>query len=167
MYIKLTGTLIFDPEDKTKKHVSQSSWKKVAMIQFESSAQTNGICSYYSWFIEKRYNLKLNKPLRGAHVTVINDRQSEMNGKWSEVKSLHHGKKVTVTIDLDARTDAKHWWLRVPNELNPDLQGIRNLLGLGAPFYAFHLTLGMANEKNIEHSKYIHGLINKFKGSYV
>jgi hypothetical protein len=166
MYLELKGTLIFDPEDKTRKHLSQASWKKVAMIQFEESSKNKDICDYYRWFIEKRYNLTLNKPLRGAHVTIINDRYSEMNGKWEEVKELYNGKEFTVTIDLDARTDAQHWWLRIPEKENAQLQEIRTLLGLGKPFFAFHMTIGHANERNLEHSQYIHTLINKFGGNY-
>lgn len=165
MYIELKGILIFEPEDKTRKHMSQSSWKKVAMIQFEKESN-GGICDYYRWFIEKRYNLNLNKPLRGAHVTVINDRYSDMNGKWEEVKEIYDGKEITVTIDLDARTDSEHWWLRVPEEFNNDLNELRADLGLGEPFYKYHMTIGHANNKNIEHSKYIHGLINKFGADY-
>ena len=58
--IRLTGKIGFDPQDYTKKHQSQASWKKIAMVFFDGD-----IPEYYGWFIERRYNLVLNKPLRG------------------------------------------------------------------------------------------------------
>ena len=36
------------------------------------------VAEYYSWFVSKRYNLILNKPLRGAHVSFINDSLRDM-----------------------------------------------------------------------------------------
>ena len=58
-YIKLKGKILFDPVNLTKKHRLQADWKKVAYIQFEGD-----ICEYYAWFINKRYDLQLNKPIR-------------------------------------------------------------------------------------------------------
>ena len=66
--ITLTGRIGFEPEDKTNKHLLQSSWKKIAMVFIEGD-----ICEYYAWFLQKRYNITLNKPIRGAHVSFIND----------------------------------------------------------------------------------------------
>jgi len=165
--IQLKGKIIFDPVDKTTKHNNQASWKKVAMIVFEGD-----ICGYYAWFINKRYSLTLNKPLRGAHITFINDRGSDMNGLWEDVKAKYNGTEINVIIDVDPRTDSDepnstgHWWLNVPEEARVELQGIREELGLGRPFYGLHLSIGHANEKNIEHSAYIHRLIKTFGENY-
>jgi len=41
------------------------------------------------------------------------------------------------------------------------LQSIRTELGLGKPFFGLHMSIGYANEKNIEHSEYLHDLIKK------
>jgi hypothetical protein len=115
--IKVEGKIIFDPIDVTKKHQKQSSWKKVAMVHIGSD-----ISEYYAWFIRKRYNINLTPPLRKAHITFINDRASEMNGKWKEVKKKWDGKKITITLSVDPRTDSDepnsdaHWWLNVPEE---------------------------------------------------
>jgi hypothetical protein len=65
---ELKGKIQFDPVNVTRKHSRQSSWKKTAMIKIDDDTW-----SYYAWFIEKRFNLKLNKPLRGTHITIIND----------------------------------------------------------------------------------------------
>jgi hypothetical protein len=160
--IKQIGRIVFDPKDETNKHASQSNWKRTAMVLIEGD-----ITSYYSWFIEKRYGLVLNKPLRNAHITFINDRTSDMNDKWDEIKTKWNGKTIEVVINVEPRTDSDdknstcHWWLNIPEEDRVELHNIRQELGLGRPHWGLHLSLGYANEKNEEHSKYIHRLIKK------
>lgn len=175
--VKYKGIIKFDLEDKTKKHIAQSSWKKVAMVLIDGD-----LCEYYSWFLKKRFNLNLQKPLRGAHVTFINDRESDMNGQWEEVKRKWEGKSVDIELDLTPRTDSLenddcHWWLIIPHDKREGLQSIRQELGLGRPFFGMHMTIGRAvncksdspsengsmraKEMNEEHSKYIHSLISK------
>lgn len=149
----------------TKKHNSQASWKRIAMVFLDGD-----VSEYYAWFIKKRFNLILNKPLRGAHISFINDRALDMtlNGQrdlnevdilWDETKAKWDKKIIPLMLELSPRTDAKHWWLNVSPESRDKLQGIRNELGLGKPYYGLHLSLGYANEKNEGHSRYIHELI--------
>ena len=152
--IKLKGKIVFDPKDVTTKHKSQSNWKKTAMIVFESD-----ISGYYAWFIKKRYSLPLNKPLRGAHVMIISDRESAMNDKWGEVKAKWSGREIEITLSVDPRTSGSHWWLNIPEENRGEIHDIRRELGLLRPFFGLHLTIGHPNEKYIEHSEYIHCLI--------
>jgi hypothetical protein len=54
----------------------------------------------------------------------------------------------------------------VEHESRKPLLDIRSELGLGKPYFGMHLTIGYANEKNLEHSKYIHGLVTKYGGGY-
>lgn len=163
--IQITGRIEFEPENVTKKHNLQASWKHIAMVLFEGD-----ITNYYAWFIKKRYNLILNKPLRGGHISFINDSFKDMslNGhhsidevkeKWNVVKEKWNGVKVPITLSVSARTDGNHWWLNIPDEDRKDLHGIRAELGLGRPFFGLHMTIGYANEKYLEHSKYIHRLL--------
>ncbi len=165
--ITLTGKINFEPEDKTKKHLNQASWKKIAMVLIDGD-----ICEYYAWFIQRRYNLVLNKPLRGAHVSFINDSMRDLtqNGNiledealntWKEVKNKWNGKKIDIILDLEPKTDDRTWWLNIPHDEREGLQAIRSELGLGKPFFGMHMSIGYANEKNIEHSVYIHDLIKK------
>lgn len=167
--IKITGKILFEPENKTKKHVLQSSWKKIAMVQIDGD-----ICQYYSWFIKRRYNLELNKPLRGAHISFINDSMQDLtqNGlipveeaesKWEEIKSKWDGKEVSIILDVSPRTDANHWWMNVVNRETHLLQDIRNEIGLSKPFYGLHMSLGYVTDKNLEHSNYIHRTIKRFE----
>lgn len=163
--ITLTGKINFEPEDKTNKHKAQASWKKMAMVLIDGE-----ICEYYAWFIKKRFNLTLNKPLRGAHISFINDsvRDLTQNGKksieealndWEAVKKKWHGKRIDIVLDLDPRTDGRTWWLNIPHENRDGLQEIRSELGLGKPYFGMHMSVGYANERNIEHSEYLHELL--------
>ncbi len=130
------------------------------------------ITEYYSWFIEKRYGIVLNKPLRGAHISFINDsvRDLTLNGErsqeeseriWNEVKKKYHGKKISVVIDLDPKTDDRTWWFNIPHEERVGIQAIRDELGLKKPYFGLHMSIGYANEKNIVQSIYIHESIKK------
>jgi len=156
--IIIHGKIVFDPEEKTTKHKEQGAWKKIAIIEIDGQ-----VSEYYSWFIKKRYNLILNKPLRGSHITFINDSHKDLgvNGlaNWEVVKRKWNGKQISVTLCVDPRTDDEHWWLNIPQEDRETIHSIRAELGLGRPFWGLHLTIGYANEKNIEHSRYIHRLI--------
>lgn len=165
--LTLTGKISFKVENKTKKHNTQASWKKMAMVFMDGD-----ITDYYAWFINKRYNLVLNKPLRGAHISFINDSVKDMSldGKrtpeevdilWEEVKARWDGKIIPITIDLNPKTDDRIWWFNIPHNERGLLQGIREELGLGRPYWGMHMSIGYANERNIEHSIYIHDLIKK------
>ena len=94
--VKVKGKIWFDPKNVTRKHNSQADWKRVAMVIFDDDTT-----EYYSWFIKKRYNLQLNRPLRGPHVTFINDSVRDMSDvdKWDEVKVKADYKDVyTITV---------------------------------------------------------------------
>jgi hypothetical protein len=147
MLIKAKGIIEFEPKDKTKKHASQASWKRVAMIR-----TNDDLCEYYAWFIKKRFNLELNKPLRGSHVTFINDAERE-TPYFEEAKTLFDGKEITFYIDPEPRSNGEHWWLRV---YCTDAESIRTVSGTThIPYFAFHLTLGYATHLRLEHSMYI------------
>ena len=163
--LTLIGKIGFEPENKTKKHNAQSSWKKMAMVYIDGD-----VTDYYAWFINKRYNLTLNKPLRGAHISFINDsiKDLSVNGTktieqiesdWNLTKSKWDGKTIPIVIDLNPRTDDRTWWFNIPHDERGLLQGIREELGLGKPFWSLHMSIGYANEKQIHHSIYIHKML--------
>lgn len=153
------GTIVFDPKDKTNKHKNQSNWKKIAMVDIKGD-----MSEYYAWFIKKRYNLTLNPPLRRAHITFINDSHKDLKNSlsnWEEVKKKWDGKEIKIVLYTSPRTDGKHWWINIPEKNRTLLHRIRKELSLNRPHWGLHLTIGYANEKNIEHSQYIHDLIQK------
>lgn len=152
--ISCTGIIKFNPVDKTKKHKSQATWKRVAMI-----LTGDDIAEYYAWFIKRRYNLQLNKPLRGTHVTFINDRVAEVP-LFDRAQKLYDGKKIKFYIDPNPRTDGKYWWLKVTSATSERIR--RTAGGTPQPYYPMHLTIGYADDRNIEHAEYIHKCILKF-----
>jgi len=172
--IKVKGKILFDPPDKTNKHRNQSTWKKVAYLDIKGD-----ICEYYSWFMKKRFNLPLARPLRRAHITFINDSLRDMGEKakdWDKLKKKWNGKVIEVELHLEPKTDDTAWWLTVVEESRKPLHDIRAEVGLGRPYWGLHMTIGNAHisyddtfefgaEKvardNIAHSKYIHGLAKK------
>ena len=157
----MRGKIVFDVPNVTRKHNRQSDWKRIAMVMFEGD-----MAYYYAWFIERRYGIKLNHPIRGAHVTFVNDSIKGVDGgdvKWEEVRKKWDGKEIEVTLNLDARTNVEYWWLRASSE---SFSIIREELGIGEPYFSYHMTVGFLNERNMEQSKYIHDLILKFGGEY-
>jgi hypothetical protein len=145
---EIKGIIEFDPVNVTKKHNAQSSWKKTAMVKFDDDT-----FAYYSWFLEKRFNLKLNKPLRGTHVTIINDKCDDEI--YAQARQMFHGKEITLQYDptLIRSNDKGHWWLKVYCE---DARNIRSVMGLTPdPYFGLHLTIGLATHLQLEHSKYI------------
>jgi hypothetical protein len=172
MKFKVKGILDFSPVNKTKKHSRQSSWKSVAMIKTDCD-----IDAYYAWFLKKRFNLELNRNLRGTHITFINDRMSL--DKFEQVSSLFNGKEVDFYVETEPRSNGEHWWLRV---YCTESESIRELMGLNKhPYFGLHLTLGHAvikypesvmlsdnsSEKvkkdYLEHSKYIYSCCKDFE----
>lgn len=165
--ITIYGTIGFEPENKTNKHHNQASWKKVAMVFIDGD-----ICEYYAWFLQRRYSITLNKPLRGAHISFINDSMRDLtqNGtiseedalkSWEDCKQKWGGKQIKIVLDLNPRTDDRSWWLNIPNDERELLHEIRAEIGLGRPHFGLHMSMGYANEKNIFHSTYIHDCIKK------
>lgn len=145
--IELKGKIIFDVLDVTKKHLKQSEWKKVVIAKIEGD-----IVKYYNWFLQKRFGLVLNKPLRGAHITIVNDRMTE---EQYDLGRIYDNKELTFLYDPnDIRgNDNGHWWINVKCD---EVAIIRETMKLEPiPYFRLHLTLGKANELNIEHSKYI------------
>ena len=164
--ITYQGTIIFDPKDRTKKHAFQSSWKKIAMVNFGGD-----LCEYYSWFFKKRYGITLNTPLRGPHISFINDHINDLNGGfydkksngsdkerniiWDELKKKYHNTKIDITISTKMQTNGQHVWLRIEHEDRVGLYDIRKEVGLPLPNLGktkngklkplgIHLTIGTA-----------------------
>lgn len=145
---------MFDPEEMTNKQGRQSEWKKIAMVMLEPDLKPSekGIADYYAWFFKKRFHIPLHKPLRNSHITIINDRASDTNGNWEQVKAKWNGKEIDIYLHVDPFLGIKNrvgnyvdWWLTVPYEYRDELGAIRMELGLPAkPYFGFHMTIGTA-----------------------
>ncbi len=157
--IECEGRILFEPENKTKKHEAQSEKKRVAMVVFGCD-----MTDYYAWFVKRHFDINLQKPLRGAHVTFVNDwfyaidepvPNEEREAKWRAAKKKYNGKKIKITLSLDLHGNGKHWWLIVKHEYRDELLAIREEMGLGKPGFGFHMTLGhvVYHEKTEEMKK--------------
>lgn len=146
MLFKTKGILNFNPENVTKKHINQSSWKRTAMIMTNCDIER-----YYAWFLEKRFNLKLNRTLRGSHISFINDRIDR--DIFEQAAKIFNGREIDFYYDIEPRGTSTHWWLRV---YCPDALVIRESMGLSKePHFSLHLTLGYIDPKYREHNDYI------------
>lgn len=165
--IDLKTKIIFDPPHLTRKHHKQKDWKVTVMCETVDQCE---IDKYYAWFIKTRFNLPLCANLRHPHITIVNDKNTEMDmNVYQELKSLLNGKEMMFKYNpANIRSNGKHWWIRMEDSL--DVQNIRRLLGLKPdersglhnPYFGLHLTLGLTNEKTIEHSKYILETIKRY-----
>ena len=149
--LELIGKIEFDPVNVTKKHNKQASWKKTALVKFDCD-----IWEYYSWFLKKRFNLYLNKPLRGTHLTIINDKfDTDTEYLYDQGRQLFHGKEIRIQYDptLIRANDKGHWWI---NAQSDDAKNIRSVMGLTPDtYFGFHITIGLATHLQLDHSKYI------------
>lgn len=158
MVFKVRGILDFSPEDKTKKHVSQASWKRVAMIRTNCELDR-----YYAWFLKKRFNLELNTNLRGTHVTFINDRMDAQI--FEQFAQIFDGKEIDFYVEIEPCSSGEHWWLRVHS---PEAESIREVMGLSRePFFGMHLTLGRADQRYPEGVEENNNSIMKIKKDYI
>ena len=154
MVIEAKGKLIFNPVNITKKHEKQD-WKKIVMINIDCN-----IDKYYAWFLKKRFDLNLLPNLRGPHITIISDIISNIE-LYNNAENLFNNKEISFFYELEPRTNAKHWWLRIHC---PEAESIREYIGLTRePYHSFHLTIGYVNEKNLKHSEYIYSTIKYFE----
>jgi hypothetical protein len=146
MLIEVTGKIKFEPEHVTKKHIKQYDWKRTAIVYTECD-----LYLYYAWFIRKRFNLELIRPLRGTHMTFINEVVDYE--KFEEAKKIFDDKPLKFYHGIEPRISDKHIWLRAYSQ---EAEEIRIMLGLERqPFFDFHLTLGLINPKQIDQSRHI------------
>lgn len=164
--ISYTGRIEFEPENRTKKHIAQAAWKKVAMIMFDGD-----VAEYYSWFLKKRFNLDLLKLHRQAHITFINDAFDDLNNRngtneekealWEKLKNKWDGKELSVILNLRPFSNVSTWWLIVDHKHREEIQAIRSEVGLSRPYFGLHMTFGNVHPYQIEHSEYINSMNEK------
>lgn len=101
------------------------------------------IIKYYNYWIQRALHVKLNKPLYGAHITVIAGKYEDM--REHDCWKKYDGEEIKYYYDHDVKCDNGYYWLHIEC---PRLTEIRNEFGLSdLPKYYFHLTIG--NTKNI------------------
>lgn len=143
--LQIRTILEFDPPHLIKKHESQADWgKKTAICNVGDDTDR-----YYSWFLKKRFNVELINPMRGSHVTIINDKVFDVT-KYSQAKQVFNGKEIVFEYnpaEVRCANNPKgefYWWIKV---YNTDIEAIREFAGLNRkPFFNLHLTLGTVKQ---------------------
>ena len=164
MLITVKGKIKFDPDKVTKKHLSKSS-HKTCLIELYGA----DLSAYYSWFLSKK-GLNLIGPLRGSHITLIDDKFMYLKGSnilmktdiWNKVKEKYDRQKIEIEINISKyHSSTKHWWFRLSKKSDELLMKIRNELGLNKPKFPFHVTIGYINDRpeNIIQSFYLQEII--------
>lgn len=157
-FLEIPTSICFDPDPISAKHKKQGTWKYTALC-----TTPGDIDLYYSDFLFKRYGLILNRSIRLAHVTIINDRVEDLD-KYNAAKEKWNGKQLVFKYRPDEiRSNGTHWWIKVYCD---EVAEIRTMAGLTPqPFFNLHMTLGYANDKNADHSQYILRQILTFEKS--
>jgi hypothetical protein len=96
------------------------------------------ILDYYHHWIKKEENIKLNKPLFGAHISVVRGEEPplEKQNLWRK----YHEKEITFSYQHEVENLNEYYWLSVEC---PELNELREELGLSPEVeFGFHLTIG-------------------------
>lgn len=139
------GILKFDPVNKTKKHDNQSAWKKIAMVMINDDTH-----KYYQWLIEREYKFIQGKeantnwmgsPLRGPHVTIINERIDDIS-IWNDLVEKYDNTELYFFYNIEngLRNNGKHIYYKIDC---PVADQIRQYGNLGDPYFGYHLTIGL------------------------
>jgi hypothetical protein len=105
--------------------------------------------NYYYWFISKRYWIKMNTPMHGAHITIYNNVVNKHEIDWQAAKGYH---KQSVDFEYDPyiieggyKKGFIMYYLKVYSR---EIEGIKAALGIkdGDRYRGLHITL--ANSKN-------------------
>jgi hypothetical protein len=98
----------------------------------------NDIIHYYQNWIRNEKGIRLNKPLYGAHISVLRGEEPTQHKKYLWKK--YQNEEITFYYDHKVQSNGVHWWLNVYCER---LKEIRQELGLeGEIKFDFHLTIG-------------------------
>jgi len=153
-WTETSAKMVWEPDNVTKKHQKQAEWKRTVYLEYGEDVH-----QYYKWLIERRFGLKINKPLRPAHITIINDRVEDWT-LYQQAKNRFNGIEIRASWSNEIRTNGKHWWLKVESE---DALNIRIASGFSkVPFHSFHLSIGYVNDQQLEYSEYILRQIIKY-----
>jgi len=142
------GKIIFDPVPLTGKveKLFKPHW---AIISVDDDVD-----DYYRWFLNKRFNLILQPPAWGPHITVADGLPPAMDGIWDQVKAKYNNQTVEFEYENFPKSNGKHWWLRVKCDIIAEVRSELHLpKGLK---WGLHLTLGLPIPRHEEHSIYIH-----------
>lgn len=100
------------------------------------------LVKYYSHLFKKEYPWlpKLQRPVWGAHVSVIRGEKIQNEDKWG----LFHKKRIDFDYEPGVIDNGEYYWLKVKCDA---LLDIREMYGLSRePKFGLHLTVGRTTD---------------------
>lgn len=95
------------------------------------------LCNYQQWFVNRHFGVKLHPPMFGTHVTIIKPMEINKDRLWkkheNEIIEFQYG-------DLE-----RHWGFWSLNIKSKDLVEIRRELDLNL-YYRLHMTIGKQDD---------------------
>lgn len=128
---KSTGKLIYSP----RSHLGNPT--KWLILSCDDN-----ICRYYASLFHSEYPYypKLNRPIFGAHISVIRGEKIPNSSLWG----LDNNKLIDFEYEPGVLTNGEYFWLKVKCDR---LKEIRELYGLTSyPNFGYHLTIGRTSE---------------------
>ena len=129
--MKSIGKLIYSP----RSHLGDSSKWLVMMADDE-------ICKYYSslFYREFPWYGKLNRPIFGAHVSVIRGERIPNHNLWK----MDDNKIIEFDYEPGVEDNGEYYWLKVKCKY---LEDLREKYGLSRiPRFGYHLTIGRTTQ---------------------
>ncbi|HRW21788.1 MAG TPA: hypothetical protein P5509_07445, partial [Bacteroidales bacterium] len=90
--LKHKGILKFDPRALSNADALFKSWWCVIL-------SNDDIGNYYSWFVERRYGLKLQRPAFGPHISLIRGEETTQEN-WDYFKNKYNNTNIEYYIDI-------------------------------------------------------------------
>ena len=95
-----------------------------------------GLRLFYSWLIQRNAFQLPQKPLWGAHISIVRGEVAPNKEYWRK----YENKKIAFEYDNNIKTNGLYWWLPIKCDFIGDL---REELGLPrTPPQELHLTIG-------------------------
>ncbi len=128
------GVISFDPNP------IKGSTKKMFKPWWVIGRIDGDIGNYYSYLLQKRHGIRLQRPAWGPHISVVRGEQTSQDN-WDQFKEKYDEKSFKFTYEVSPKTNGDHWWLRV---ICDELKQLREDMGYSRDGkWGLHLTLGL------------------------
>lgn len=126
--MKSTGTLRYSPK-LIGDHASEKWWLVL-------DCDTSIVAYYRALYKVHRYKTQeLIKPAWDSHITIIRNEEPPNPEHWEK----YAGRSFEFEYGHDVHTNGEYWWVTVTCQ---PLMDLRTELGLPAPLFPFHLSIG-------------------------
>ena len=126
-----TCSALLDIEPRAYNGKGGNPWWLIARCDDE-------IVEYYRWWVQRMYHMKLQRPLFGAHISVM---RGEEPTHGHDLWGTHQDVRVEIKYGHELTSVHGYWFLSARCEV---LEEVRQSFGLSPqPEFGFHLTIGV------------------------